>query len=209
MGGAIAVESVEGEGSSFYFTLPVDIDIDPNDGWDETAVEPPEDEVIPASQAEREEAAGREPAEEATGSELLLPAQGMLPDAKFGPLRILIAEDHPVNQKLLLTMLRTRGYTADLAENGRRALEAVLTEPYDLVFMDVQMPLMSGLTATARIRQQAPLAHQPYIAAVTAYVRNEDRERCFAVGMDDFIGKPFLTADIERVLQHCQHTVSL
>lgn len=124
-------------------------------------------------------------------------------------MRILIAEDHPVNQKLLLTMLRTRGYTADLVDNGSGALQAVLRKPYDLVFMDVQMPVMSGLTATARIRQQAPPDHQPYITAVTAYARDEDRERCFSVGMDDFVSKPYLTTDIERVLQHCRNRVSL
>ncbi|MEI2398627.1 MULTISPECIES: PAS domain S-box protein [Paenibacillus] len=211
MGGAITVESVEGEGSDFYFTLPIDIDIDPDEGWAESAdsAESNQHVSVPVTPADQGGSAGSSLAPEADGKELLLPAQGGLPAANFGPMSILIAEDHPVNQKLLLTMLRTRGYTADLVDNGSGALQAVLRKPYDLVFMDVQMPVMSGLTATARIRQQAPPDHQPYITAVTAYARDEDRERCFSVGMDDFVSKPYLTTDIERVLQHCRNRVSL
>ena len=208
MDGAIAVESVEGEGSNFYFTLPILIDNEPDKGAKETA-DPPDPASVPDNPEDPEEYAGLAHAQAAAGRELVLPEVETLPDAKFGPLRILIAEDHPVNQKLLLTMLRTRGYAADVADNGNGALQAVLREPYDLVFMDVQMPVMSGFTATVRIRQQAPREHQPYIAAVTAYARDEDKERCLAVGMDDFVSKPFLTTDIERVLQHCQDLISL
>ncbi|MNW63705.1 Signal transduction histidine-protein kinase BarA [compost metagenome] len=75
--------------------------------------------------------------------------------------------------------------------------------------MDVQMPVMSGLTAAAAIRGQAPLNHQPFIVAVTAYARPEDRERCLAVGMEDFVGKPFLSSDIERILRERMEKISL
>ncbi|OMF86351.1 PAS domain S-box protein [Paenibacillus sp. FSL R7-0337] len=187
MGGAITVESVVGEGSNFYFILPVDIELEPEGVWEDTVIV-----SEPASASER----------------ISSPEEGE-PASEFGTLRILVAEDHPVNQKLLVTMLDKRGYAADLVDHGEAAVQAVLRERYDLVFMDVQMPGMSGLTATARIREQAPAPHQPYIAAVTAYARKEDRERCYAAGMDDFVSKPFLAADIDRVLEHCSHRVSL
>jgi PAS domain S-box-containing protein len=206
MGGAIAVDSKEGEGSNFYFTLPMVIDNDPD--------EYPEDNAG----AEEEDLAGPG-VEEPEGAlyALPVPVEGTLllsgglssTEPKYGPLRILVAEDHPVNQKLLLTMLRKRGYTADLVENGRQALQAVQQQPYDLVFMDVQMPVMSGLTAAARIRDQLAPGSLPYMVAVTAYARPEDRERCLAVGMKDFISKPFLASDIERILQQRQEKITL
>ncbi|MFD2409225.1 PAS domain S-box protein [Paenibacillus rhizoplanae] len=187
MGGAITVESVVGEGSNFYFILPVDMELELEGSWEDTVLV---SDPAPASE------------------QISIPEEGESA-AEFGPLRILVAEDHPVNQKLLVTMLDKRGYAADLVDHGEAAVQAVLRERYDLVFMDVQMPGMSGLTATARIREQAPAPHQPYIAAVTAYARKEDRERCYAAGMDDFVSKPFLAADIDRVLEHCSHRVSL
>ncbi|WP_025704248.1 PAS domain S-box protein [Paenibacillus graminis] len=202
MGGAIGVESVEGKGSNFCFTLP----IVSGGEWEENEAEdhePREDLNAPDSGVNIDAYAGRNHLQQ-VGSSGLLPAGGLppgLPEAKYGPLRILVAEDHPVNQKLILTMLEKRGYRADLAENGQQALQAILRQPYDLVFMDVQMPVMSGLTAASRIREQAPLNHQPLIVAVTAYARPEDRERCLAAGMEDFVSKPFLSSDIERILR--------
>lgn len=187
MGGAITAESVAGEGSDFYFTLPVDMELEPEGGLQETAG---------SLELEASSVQGSLPKEGESAPE-------------FGPLRILVAEDHPVNQKLLVTMLDKRGYAADLVVHGEAAVQAVLCERYDLVFMDVQMPGMSGLTATAKIREQAHFFHQPYIVAVTAYAREEDRERCYAAGMDDFVSKPFLTADIDRVLEQCSLKVSL
>ncbi|MEK5024728.1 PAS domain S-box protein [Paenibacillus sp. FSL M7-1046] len=206
MGGAIAVDSVEGEGSNFYFTLPLDIEHDPSDLEEEPVrVQTPSVPVISLDDAEPDDNARIE--EEGSG---LLPTGGLPQlEPKYGPLRILVAEDHPVNQKLLLIMLEKRGYTADLVENGQQALQAVLQQPYDLVFMDVQMPEMSGLTAAARIRDQLPQAKRPFMVAVTAYATREDRERCLAVGMEDFISKPFLTSDIERILQQRQEKISL
>lgn len=206
MGGAIAVDSTEGEGSNFYFTLPMDIDHDPHEDFEEC----PEEEIIEAPGHRRDEGMNTDvPAlPEAEGS-LLLNEGTPVMNPQYGPIRILVAEDHPINQKLLLTMLQKRGYAADLAENGRQALQAVLRKPYDLVFMDVQMPVMSGLTAAARIRDQLPKDQRPFIVAVTAYARSEDKERCLAVGMEDFISKPFLTSDIERILQERQEKILL
>lgn len=206
MGGAITVDSREGEGSNFYFTLPIDIDSDPDEHAEEM-VRPEEKE--PAGQSGKDTDstpyALPEPAEE-----MLLNA-GALPHAepKYGPLRILVAEDHPINQKLLLTMLQKRGYNADLVENGEQALEAVQQQDYDLIFMDVQMPVMSGLSAAARISKLPVTGSRPYMVAVTAYARPEDREKCLAVGMEDFISKPFLASDIERILRERQEKISL
>ncbi|WP_238650689.1 PAS domain S-box protein [Paenibacillus piscarius] len=203
MGGAITVESEVGAGSDFYFTLPVGTDpegsrADTADGSGEP--DPARGELAERAHAEAE--LGR--AQSAAGSELPVPAGEDCPEAGVSSMRILIAEDHPVNQKLLLTMLGKKGYTADLVDNGEAALQAVLHEPYDLVFMDVQMPGMSGLTATDSIRREASLEHQPFITAVTAFAREEDRERCRAAGMDDFVSKPFLSADIDRILRKCR-----
>ncbi|MNW68053.1 Signal transduction histidine-protein kinase BarA [compost metagenome] len=80
---------------------------------------------------------------------------------------------------------------------------------YDLIFMDVQMPVMSGLTAAAQISDQFAPGRRPYMVAVTAYARPEDREKCLAAGMEDFISKPFLASDIERILRERQEKISL
>lgn len=206
MGGAISVDSKEGEGSDFYFTLPMDIDKDPEDASEDIV----EAEVEVAADRSGEDAdSASHPLPEPEKATLLLSGEHPLAEPKYGPLRILVAEDHPVNQKLLLTMLQKRGYNAELVENGRQALLAVQRQRYDLIFMDVQMPVMSGLTAAARISALLPSDSRPYMVAVTAYARPEDREKCLAVGMGDFISKPFLASDIERILQERQEKISL
>ncbi|WP_342563928.1 PAS domain S-box protein [Paenibacillus sp. FSL R7-0345] len=206
MGGAIAVDSSEGEGSNFYFTLPMKVDYEPDKEPVETVkAEAEVKNPLKAGTAGSASYALPEPG----GTTLQI--SGDLPEVepKYGPLRILVAEDHPVNQRLLLTMLKKRGYAADLVENGWQALQNVMQQPYDLVFMDVQMPVMSGLTAAARIRDQLAPDNRPYLVAVTAFTRPEDRERCLAVGMEDFISKPFAASDIERVLQERRERIAL
>jgi len=106
------------------------------------------------------------------------------------PLRILLAEDNLVNQKLALRLLEQMGYRADLASNGVEAVESVARQTYDVVLMDVQMPEMDGLEASRRINAAFPDADRPRIVAMTANAMQGDREMCLAAGMDDYIAKP-------------------
>jgi CheY-like chemotaxis protein len=106
------------------------------------------------------------------------------------PLRILLAEDNAVNQKLALRLLQQMGYRADLASNGLEAVESVERQTYDVVLMDVQMPEMDGLEASRRIISAVPADRRPRIVAMTANAMQGDREMCMAAGMDDYIAKP-------------------
>lgn len=116
------------------------------------------------------------------------------------PLRILIAEDNRVNQRVAQKLLQRLHYEADIANDGREAFEKVSASRYDLVFMDVQMPRMDGLEATRAIREHVPTGAQPRIVAMTASAMVEDRERCLDAGMDDFLSKPVATGELERAL---------
>jgi CheY-like chemotaxis protein len=115
------------------------------------------------------------------------------------PLRILLTEDNPVNMKLAEKVLSKLGYTIDTAWNGLEALEAVKRSPYDLIFMDVQMPQMDGLEATQKIRL-LPIA-QPRIVAMTANAMQGDREQCLQAGMDDYISKPIKLDILVKVIE--------
>jgi signal transduction histidine kinase/DNA-binding response OmpR family regulator len=106
------------------------------------------------------------------------------------PLRILLAEDNVVNQKLALRILQQMGYRADLASNGIEAVESVERQTYDVVLMDVQMPEMDGLEASRRIIEKWPESGRPRIVAMTANAMQGDREMCLAAGMDDYLTKP-------------------
>lgn len=119
--------------------------------------------------------------------------------AELLPLRILVAEDNPINQKVALLTLRGLGYEADLAANGLEVLRALQRQPYDVVIMDVQMPEMDGLEAARRIRATWP-SNGPRILALTASAFVEDRERCRAAGMDGFVAKPLDAGDLRRAL---------
>jgi CheY-like chemotaxis protein len=106
------------------------------------------------------------------------------------PLRILLAEDNVVNQKLALRLLQQMGYRADLASNGIEAIESVERQTYDVVLMDVQMPEMDGLEASRRITARWPAEQRPRIVAMTANAMQGDREMCISAGMDDYVTKP-------------------
>jgi PAS domain S-box-containing protein len=120
------------------------------------------------------------------------------------PLRILLAEDNAVNQKVALYLLERLGYLADVAANGLEVLEALQRQPYDVVLMDVQMPEMDGLEATQHILAQWPAAQRPWIVAMTANALQGDRERCLEAGMNDYISKPVRPEELTRALSQCQ-----
>jgi CheY-like chemotaxis protein len=120
--------------------------------------------------------------------------------AQDNPLRILLAEDNVVNQKVALRFLAKMGYRADVAANGQEVLEAFSHRFYDVILMDVQMPEMDGLEATRRLRTFWPSEWQPYIIAMTAHAMDGDRERCLAAGMDNYISKPVQIEEIVTAL---------
>jgi signal transduction histidine kinase/CheY-like chemotaxis protein len=119
------------------------------------------------------------------------------------PLRILLAEDNAVNQKVALGILGRLGYKADVAANGLEVLRALELADYDVVLMDVQMPEMDGLAATRHIRQNIPREKRPRIVAMTANAMQGDRERCLDAGMDDYIPKPVRHDDLSAALDRC------
>ena len=117
------------------------------------------------------------------------------------PLSVLVVEDNLVNQKVALRFLDRLGYRADTVANGLEAIRALEDRPYDLVFMDLQMPEMDGFVAAREIRQRLPENRQPVIVALTANALQGDREACLAAGMDDYITKPVKLADIAAAIQ--------
>ena len=106
------------------------------------------------------------------------------------PLRILLAEDNVVNQKLAMRLLQQMGYRADLASNGIEAIESIERQTYDVVLMDVQMPEMDGMEASRQITGRWDANSRPRIVAMTANAMQGDREACLAAGMDDYVTKP-------------------
>jgi len=123
--------------------------------------------------------------------------------AKRLPLRILLAEDNTVNQKLALLILERLGYRADVAGNGMEAIAALCRQSYDVILMDVQMPEMDGITATRQIRELSICRTPPRIIAMTANAMQGDREQCLAAGMDDYISKPIRPEELVKALSQC------
>ena len=131
------------------------------------------------------------------------PATATVPSlAETLPRRILLVEDNLVNRKLALAMLGRLGYQVDTAEDGHKAVTACRAQNYDLIFMDVQMPGMDGLTATREIRARP--GPQPWIIAMTANALEGDREACLAAGMNDYLPKPIRLDDLRRVIAQSQ-----
>lgn len=116
------------------------------------------------------------------------------------PLRILLVEDNPINQKVAVRLLERLGYKADIAWNGLEAVQALSCQPYDLILMDIQMPKLDGIQATKQIRNNWLPEQQPYIVALTANALVGDRELYLANGMDDYVSKPVRVDELVRIL---------
>jgi signal transduction histidine kinase/CheY-like chemotaxis protein len=124
-----------------------------------------------------------------------------VPLAERCPLKVLVADDNPVNLKVAQMMLLRLGYRVNLAANGRDVLEALRLAAYDVIFMDVEMPELDGLETTRQIRARGVL-DRPWIIALTANAMKDDRERARAAGMNDYLTKPFRPEEIEAALVH-------
>jgi signal transduction histidine kinase/CheY-like chemotaxis protein/HPt (histidine-containing phosphotransfer) domain-containing protein len=134
-----------------------------------------------------------------------LPRRAVLPayDVEMAtrlPLRILVAEDNPVNQKVARAMLGRLGYEADFVGNGVEAIRSAQRQPYDVILMDVQMPELDGLAATREICARMP-TQRPWIVGMTANAMAEDRRMCVEAGMDDYLAKPVVPAKLVAVLE--------
>ncbi|MCC6639531.1 MAG: response regulator [Deltaproteobacteria bacterium] len=129
--------------------------------------------------------------------------------AARAPLRILLAEDNRVNQKVALSLLERMGYRAEVAANGLEAVEALVRQPFDVVLMDVQMPEIDGLDATRTIRARTAAADQPWIIAMTAHAMQGDEDACRDAGMDDYLAKPVRPKDLAAKLVAAHHALSL
>jgi PAS domain S-box-containing protein len=179
MGGRIDVESEDGKGSTFWFTAVFEKPTAGSGLADEKFAE------IEGKGAMKSFAAGTTTSEN---------------DKR--KIRILVAEDNPVNQKVAQAMLKKVGLQSDVVANGQEAVNALQTIPYDLVFMDCQMPEMDGFEATRCIRNGTSGVVNPSIPiiAMTAFAMQGDKEKCILAGMNDFIAKPVLKRELTELL---------
>jgi two-component system sensor histidine kinase/response regulator len=157
----------------------------------------------PIRQSELREAIGRVLGAQEQRGAIPLITRFSLHDARDQSevLRILVAEDNPVNQRLITRLLEKRGHRVVIAPDGKQAVLALAKEAFDLVFMDVQMPEMDGLEATGAIRQKeiASGEHQPIIA-LTAHAMKGDEGKCLSAGMDGYLSKPIHPQELDKVL---------
>jgi signal transduction histidine kinase/DNA-binding response OmpR family regulator/HPt (histidine-containing phosphotransfer) domain-containing protein len=127
--------------------------------------------------------------------------------ATASTVRVLLAEDNAVNQRVAIALLGRLGYRADIAENGLDVLDALERQRYDVVLMDVQMPELDGLETTRRIIERSPDGRRPHIIAMTANAMAEDREACLAAGMDDYVAKPIRSEVLAEALRRVSPTL--
>jgi CheY-like chemotaxis protein len=191
MGGTINVESQKGVGSSFWFTIPFEIG-EPVESKPSLITK-----EIPTG-APSQPTAQVQPREE---SQETAPIQDSKNNERH--MHILLAEDNLVNQKVALMVIQKMGFTADVAPNGKVAVEKFSENQYDLILMDIMMPEMDGLEATRLIREieKQRGGKRTRIVALTANAMKDDKEKCFEAGLDDYISKPFKPADLERIVK--------
>jgi two-component system sensor histidine kinase/response regulator len=178
MGGAISVRSEPGVGSTF--TVDLSLRPAPTDHPPATDHRP----VLSGSNPETREAT----------------RTGAAAGAPTPPTRVLLVEDNPVNRTVAKLMLDRLGYPTEVSVDGREAVAAAARTPFDVILMDVQMPVMDGLEATRELRRNPPPGPRPWVIALTANALLEDRERCAAAGMDDYLSKPVRRHELAAVL---------
>ena len=191
MGGEIGVESVEGRGSRFFFTVPVHT-------LDVTSHPDLLNKMKGAKTHKPKTWCGRRGFSAAPPD-----VESHHVQAVLSKTRMLLVEDDPINQMVILKMLKKLGAKPDLAQDGIEALTMIEQRPYDMVFMDGRMPRLDGFGATRAIRAREKASqdeHHTTIIALTAFALDDDRKRCFSAGMDDYLSKPVRGRDLETML---------